>query len=94
MMTVIVIARSHADSGGRRAGGIVRRVGAAARAGDPAFRRRRPWSANALLRAHAALVTAGVRRPDGNSREPLLIPLPLLFHAPFVHAIIVPALVR
>ena len=43
--------------------------------------------------AHAALVTGGVRGRTATLLS-LLVPLPLLFHAPFVRAIIVPALLR
>jgi len=43
--------------------------------------------------AHGALVTGGVRGRTATLLT-LLAPLPLLFHAPFVRAIIVPALLR
>ena len=71
MMTVIVhrpIARRFRAGGG--AGGIVRRVGAAARAGDQRSGRRRLRSANALLRRARRAGHGRRSRPYGNSREP------------------------
>ena len=42
---------------------------------------------------HAALVMSGLHGRTATLLS-LIIPLPLLFHAPFVHAVIVPALIR